>query len=178
MRLALIAAATLLLPACGSREDAADAPTPEAAEVPISSAVPTPSSANQAAPPGRPAGNEAAQLEQPPAGPGTPCLMQGSERLSVRPQRAVGTEPFWSARVEGRCVLYSQPEDQDGTRVWTRYAKGPDGEIWSGALDGQAFELRTRAKPGCSDGMSDKSYPLAVSLTVRGEQRTGCAELI
>src|SRR5688572_21982605 len=119
MRLALIAAATLLLPACGGGQDAADAPAPEVAEVPTSPAAPTPPSANRATPPDPPAANTTAQLEQPPAGPGTPCLMQGSERLSVRPQRAVGTEPFWSARIEGRCVLYSHPEDQDGTRVWT-----------------------------------------------------------
>src|SRR5690606_35712589 len=28
------------------------------------------------------------------------CLMQGSERLQVEPLRAVGTEPFWGARIE------------------------------------------------------------------------------
>ena len=105
-------------------------------------------------------------------------MMQGSERLHVTPHRAVGTEPFWAARIEGRCVNYSHPEDQDGTRVWTRYAKGPDGDTWSGALGGRLFQLRTRTEPGCSDGMSDKRYPLAVELIVHGEQRRGCAEPI
>jgi len=104
------------------------------------------------------------------------CLMQSDQRLDVTPLRAVGTEPFWGARIEGRCVTYSHPEDQDGTRVWTRYAPRPDGGIWSGALGGRRFELRTRARPGCSDGMSDKVYPIAVELLVGGERRTGCAE--
>ena len=40
---------------------------------------------------------------------------------------------------------------------------------------GKPFVLTTRAAPGCSDGMSDRSYPLAVTLTVAGEKRTGCA---
>jgi len=103
------------------------------------------------------------------------CQMQGSERLQVTPLRAVGTEPFWGARIEGRCVTYSHPEDQSGTRVWTRYTATPNGGSWSGALGGQRFELTTRAAPGCSDGMSDRRYPIAVELLVGGERRRGCA---
>jgi uncharacterized membrane protein len=105
------------------------------------------------------------------------CMMQGSERLTVRPLRAVGTEPFWGARIEGRCVTYSHPEDQRGTRIWTRYTPGAGGGgTWAGALGGRRFELRARAQPGCSDGMSDRVYPMAVELFVGGERRTGCAE--
>jgi uncharacterized membrane protein len=104
------------------------------------------------------------------------CMTQGEERLRLSPLRAVGTEPFWGARIEGRCVTYNHPEDQKGTRVWTRYTAGPDGGIWSGALGGKKFELRTRSAPGCSDGMSDKRYPFAVELLVGGERRKGCAE--
>jgi uncharacterized membrane protein len=114
----------------------------------------------------------------PPAPPrGGACMMQGSERLTVRALRAVGTEPFWGARVEGRCVTYSHPDDQQGTRIWTRYTAGPGGRgTWSGALGGRRFELRARPQPGCSDGMSDRVYPIAVELFVGGERRTGCAE--
>lgn len=112
----------------------------------------------------------------PPTGPGGACLMQGSERLRVGPLRAIGTEPFWGARIEGRCVTYSHPEDQDGTRIWTRYTAGPGGGTWSGTLGGRRFELRIGPQPGCSDGMSDKRYPFAAALVVQGEQRRGCAE--
>lgn len=103
------------------------------------------------------------------------CLMQDGERLSVAPLRGLGTEPFWSVQIDGRCVTYSHPDDQQGTRVWTRYAAGPQGGTWSGALDGHPFTLRTRAQPGCSDGMSDRRYPFAVDLTIGGEQQSGCA---
>ncbi|HEX9964464.1 MAG TPA: hypothetical protein VGB04_05720 [Allosphingosinicella sp.] len=113
----------------------------------------------------------------PAGGPGSPCSTQDGKALRVAPIRAVGTEPFWNARTEGRCVTYSHPEDQKGTRVWTRYVPGPrGGGTWSGSLGGQPFELRTRARPGCSDGMSDRRYPLAAELTVAGERRSGCAE--
>ena len=105
------------------------------------------------------------------------CLMQGDDRLQVQPFRAIGTEPFWAARVEGRCVSYSTPEDQKGVRVWTRYSAGTNGAgNWVGQLGGKPFEMRTRPEAGCSDGMSDKVYSIAVELTVNGEQRRGCAE--
>jgi uncharacterized membrane protein len=105
----------------------------------------------------------------------SPCLVQDGELLRMSPLKAVGTEPFWGARVEGRCVTYSHPDNQKGTRLWTRFTPGPDGGIWVGALGGKRFELRTRTAPGCSDGMSDNRYPIAVTLTVNGEQRKGCA---
>jgi uncharacterized membrane protein len=105
------------------------------------------------------------------------CLIQGDERLTNPPLRAVGTEPFWGASIEGRCVTYSHPEDQQGTRVWTRYTPGSGGGgTWRGALYGKPFVLTARPEAGCSDGMSDNRYPLAVDLTVGGEQRRGCAE--
>ena len=106
----------------------------------------------------------------------SPCLVQDGERLRISPLRAVGTEPFWGARIEGRCVTYSHPEDQKGTRIWTRHSSGPDGGIWTGSLGGRPFRLVTRAEKDCSDGMSDKRYPFAVELVVGGERRTGCAE--
>ena len=102
--------------------------------------------------------------------------MQGSERLRGPHLRAVGTEPFWGARIEGRCVTYSHPDDQDGTRVWTRYSGEGDEGSWSGELAGRPFALRVRSQPNCSDGMSDKRYPYAVDLVVGGEKRQGCAE--
>ena len=118
----------------------------------------------------------AGESAKPLAGSAGPCAMQGSERLRVASMRAVGTEPFWSARVEGRCVTYSHPEDQKGTRIWTQYKAVRGGGIWSGTLAGQSFELKIRPQPGCSDGMSDKKYAFAAELTVNNERRSGCAE--
>ena len=107
--------------------------------------------------------------------PASACLTQDGKPIPANRIRAIGTEPFWGARIEGRCVTYSHPEDQKGTRVWTRFNGSTTNGSWTGALGGSPFVLRTRPQPGCSDGMSDNRYPIAVTLTVGGEQRTGCA---
>jgi uncharacterized membrane protein len=112
---------------------------------------------------------------KPAPGPGGPCSVQDGKALAVAPLRAVGTEPFWAAQIQGRCVTYSHPEDQKGTRVWTRFTAAPGGGTWSGTLGGKPFELRIRPQRGCSDGMSDRRYPLAVELRVGAERRSGCA---
>lgn len=123
-----------------------------------------------------------AELPPPVAPDGTPapstgaCRTQDGKAIPPNRLRAVGTEPFWGARIDGRCVTYSHPENQSGTRIWTRFTGSLENGAWTGFYDGQRFLLRTRPEAGCSDGMSDKRYPIAVSLTVAGEQRSGCAE--
>jgi len=104
------------------------------------------------------------------------CDVQDGKALPRLRLRAVGTEPVWEARVEGRCVTYSHPDDQQGKRVWTKFSGSASAGRWAGALGGQPFVLQTSAEAGCSDGMSDRRYPIAVALTVGGEQRRGCAE--
>lgn len=161
--------ATSLLAACGTRDQPSNAAPPEE----VAANQPELNQPPETQP--EPAAPTPANTAQP-ASAG-PCLMQGSDRPVVAPIRAVGTEPFWGARVEGRCVTYSTPENQQGTRVWTRYsALGSGRATWAGKLDGKTFEMRVRPQAGCSDGMSDKSYPMAVDLSVGGEQRHGCAE--
>lgn len=120
---------------------------------------------------GKPAGSAPAG----PAGPGACLTSRDGEPVPANAIKAIGTEPFWAATVEGRCVTYSHPEDQSGTRVWTRFSGTASNGTWTGSLNGHPFVMTTIPKPGCSDGMSDEVYPIAVSLTVGGEQRTGCA---
>jgi uncharacterized membrane protein len=127
----------------------------------------SPQSPPPARPPGEAGNGEARNVSA--------CLVQDGRPIPEMRIRAVGTEPFWGANVEGRCVTYSTIEDQDGTRVWTQFSGSAESGIWRGALGGQTFVMRTRPQPGCSDGMSDIRYPVAVALTVMGEERRGCA---
>jgi uncharacterized membrane protein len=106
---------------------------------------------------------------------GNACLTQGGETVDHK-LKALGTEPFWAAEVEGRCVTYKTPEDQHGSRLWTKVIGSAPETVWSGAFRGKQFELTVRRTADCSDGMSDKSYALEAVLRVEGEIRHGCAE--
>ena len=105
-----------------------------------------------------------------------PCMVQDGEPVRAAAVRAIGTEPFWAIRTQGRCVTYSTPDDQAGTRIWARAASGGDERSWTGALRGKPFRLSIRPMPGCSDGMSDNVYPFEARVLVDGEERRGCAE--
>ena len=169
MRLISTAACVALLSACTQANDSPNDAAP-ANEVQAANEVVSPEPAdpttNEAA---YPVANEAA------GGKISACLMQDGEQLKITPVKAIGTEPFWGARIEGRCVTYSTPEDQAGTRIWARFNPGPDGGVWVGTFQGKPFKLITRLRPDCSDGMSDRVYPQEVMLTVGGEERRGCA---
>jgi uncharacterized membrane protein len=185
MRFVVPMAAALLIAACdrggqapaAAPGAAANSASASAAEQPAPVAPAGTDSGGEAKTAGGNAATDSTATATEPAATASPCLIQGTERLEVAPLRAIGTEPFWGARIEGRCVTYSHPEDQQGTRVWTRFTPGRNGGgTWSGSLGGHRFELVTRPQPGCSDGMSDNVYPIAVDLLVGGERRTGCAE--
>ena len=153
----------LLLSGCGA---------PQQAPVPANELAPQSADGGQAAgavPPTGPVPSEADSVES------SPCRVQDGAPIGANAIRAIGTEPFWGARVEGRCVTYSTPEDQDGTQIWTKFSGTADNGRWSGALDRQPFVMATRPQGDCSDGMSDTVYPIAVTLWVGGEERRGCA---
>ncbi|MET1111411.1 MAG: hypothetical protein ABWX67_07800 [Allosphingosinicella sp.] len=190
--LGLIAATSALLAACGERRDDSPPAAPaNASEAPANeSGAPADESVAAASQSGAPANQSdgpaaGAQVAEagagaknaPPAAPAapSPCIVQDGKPVIVAALRAVGTEPFWGALIQGRCVTYSTPDDQKGARLWTRFAPAPGGGTWSGTLGGKRFELRIRTEAGCSDGMSDRRYPLAAELLVGGERRTGCA---
>ena len=160
----LFAAAVVAGCNAADRQQSPDAPAPNAAQetapAPVNEATGGTSSS-------------APQAEGPAA---HPCRVQDGKPVPANRIRAIGTEPFWGARIDGRCVTYSTPEDQAGTRIWTRFSGTAEQGSWAGALDGRRFELNTAPDPRCSDGMSDNIYPIAVTLFVRGEQRRGCAE--
>jgi len=164
----IAAAFLMLLAGCNARpEPGGQAANETSNSVAAQAEEPQPTSAGESPPAaGSGTGNAAVSA----------CLVQNGKRIADNSIRAIGTEPFWGARIVGRCVTYSTPEDQAGTRVWTRFEGAAEKGRWAGALDGRPFVMETEPQPGCSDGMSDNRYPIAVKLTVRGEERTGCAE--
>lgn len=87
--------------------------------------------------------------------------------------RFTGTEPFWGGRVEGSALTYTTPDNIDGTAITVERFAGNHGLGLSGKLDEAAFDMTVT--PGkCSDGMSDRIYPMTVTLSIGGDIREGC----
>lgn len=88
----------------------------------------------------------------------------------------IGTEPFWSVKVEGDALAYTTPETMDAPRLLqaTTRGSGGDGLHLTGEDDGQPFRLEVR-RAACSDGMSDNEYPFSASLLLDGNTVQGCA---
>lgn len=84
-----------------------------------------------------------------------------------------GTEPFWSATIEGTQLAWLTPESPlAATATVTRFA-GNGGLGFSATLEGQAFHAAVT--PGdCSDGMSDRTYPFTATITLGETMLTGC----
>lgn len=88
--------------------------------------------------------------------------------------RFTGTEPFWGGEAGADSLLYSTPENPEGTRIAVKRFAGRGGVSLSGELGGQPFDLMV--SPGdCSDGMSDRTYPFVATLRLGAETRSGCA---
>ncbi|WP_182466882.1 META domain-containing protein [Sphingomonas gilva] len=88
---------------------------------------------------------------------------------SSKNYRAVGTEPFWSVAIGGGAMRYESAEGRIVTVPTPRPRVG---------INGERYETRrltvdiTHVR--CSDGMSDRSYPDTVRVTVDGRRLNGC----
>jgi uncharacterized membrane protein len=111
------------------------------------------------------------------------CQSAGEGERTTEPYAAIGadetirftgTEPFWGGEVTGERLLYSTIENPDGTAIAVGRFAGNSGLGFSGTLAGARFDM-TVTEGECSDGMSDRTYPLTVTLMVGEEQRNGCA---
>ena len=96
----------------------------------------------------------------------------------TRPLRALGTEPFWAVELTGAEMVYSGV-DRAGQRA-------PQGQptmqgtmaIWE-ATTGAGNPLKvTLTATDCSDGMSDRTYPLTAMVRIGEETLMGCAATV
>jgi uncharacterized membrane protein len=106
----------------------------------------------------------------PPAGP----IVLGGVELS-QPLRALGTEPFWGVEIKADELVYSGV-DRPEMKMANPGPRLQDGNAVIAARDtaGQAFTVTLRATE-CSDGMSDRVYPLEAEILYKGETLKGCA---
>ncbi len=83
--------------------------------------------------------------------------------------RASGTEPFWSLTIGARTMRFEAPGRQPVSVATPKVIHGFAGEIW------QTRRINVNTNHiKCSDGMSDRSYPDTVTVTVDGRSYKGC----
>jgi heat shock protein HslJ len=98
------------------------------------------------------------------------CMPAGANAQSAaQPYHGLGTQPFWSITLDGQTIRYEP-------------ASGPVISVPSPrpiiGFNGERYETRrltvdiTHVR--CSDGMSDRTYPDTVVLTVGGRKLRGC----
>lgn len=99
----------------------------------------------------------------------------GQENEPVLAFRGFGTEPFWSARVDGDTLVFSTPENPDGTTMRGRRVPSLTGFVFIGRDGDRDFNLGLT--PGeCSDGMSDNRYGYTATFVLGGTTYKGCGE--
>jgi uncharacterized membrane protein len=102
----------------------------------------------------------------------TPAVLAGVDL--AEPVSVLGTEPFWTLKITPSAITYTSPEgapltgDNPGPVIQGTTA------AYATTLDGQALEL-TLIATECSDGMSDRTYPLTAIVKLGETKLNGCA---
>ena len=106
--------------------------------------------------------------------PQSPVITMAGVRLD-QPLSVMGTEPFWHIRIADGEMVLSRP---DGGRPVARYQtvtlSGGKAVLPGRDAQGQSVEI-TLMPVDCSDGMSDRTYPLTAKVQWGDVQLSGCA---
>lgn len=92
--------------------------------------------------------------------------------------RALGTEPFWAVEITQAGLKTSGVDKPERTAPNAGPAMEPGRATWTATTsDGQPLRVTLSAGP-CSDGMSDRTYPLTAEVALAGETLKGCAATV
>jgi heat shock protein HslJ len=88
------------------------------------------------------------------------------------PYHAVGTEPFWDLLIDEHNLTFTLAGSQAIAQRTPQVIHGFAGEIY------QSPRINVNIVHGqCSDGMSDRTFPDKVQVSVDGHQYSGCGGL-
>ena len=108
------------------------------------------------------------------AAPTAPALVLSGVDLT-QPVRLLGTEPFWGIELTGHELVYSGLERPEQRAPQPRAViQGTVATLQTTSATGTAFDVTLTATE-CSDGMSDRTYPLTAMVKVGEETLMGCA---
>jgi uncharacterized membrane protein len=93
----------------------------------------------------------------------------------TRPVRALGTEPFWGVDLTGTEIVYSGADRPEQRAPQPKpVLQGTTATFEAVTSAGNPISVMLAATE-CSDGMSDRTYPLSAIVRIGGETLTGCA---
>ena len=109
----------------------------------------------------------------PPPAPEPAPILAGVDL--TKPVRALGTEPFWGVELTGTEIIYSGVDRPEQRAPQPRAViQGTTVTLAGTTTGGTAISVMLAATE-CSDGMSDRTYPLSAIVKVGDETLTGCA---
>ena len=92
-----------------------------------------------------------------------------------QPVRVLGTEPFWAVEITPQALTYSGVDRPERTAANPGPVLQGGLASWTTKTAAGAPLVVTLTATDCSDGMSDRTYPLAAKVEIGGETLTGCA---
>ncbi|MCR5874094.1 hypothetical protein LRS10_07905 [Phenylobacterium sp. J426] len=88
---------------------------------------------------------------------------------------AIGPEPFWSLTLRGTDLDLIRPDHPNVKLTAPGAEISPGQGVWKAtAADGSAMTVTLRVGD-CSDGMSDRTYPMSAEIEFAGRTLHGCA---
>jgi uncharacterized membrane protein len=111
--------------------------------------------------------------EKAPIAPPEPRALAGVDL--DQPLRVLGTEPFWAVEITPTGLTYSgvdRPEQKAANPGPTLQGTVA---VWTTATEAKTPLVVTLMATDCSDGMSDRTYPLTAKVEIGAESLTGCA---
>lgn len=116
--------------------------------------------------------------------PAAPAEVEAAEPIMLggidlnQPLRALGTEPFWGLDITPATLTYTgvdRPEQavpNPGPEVMGTTA------VYEAMVEGASAMTVTLMATECSDGMSDRVYPLTATVEIAEETLNGCAQSV
>lgn len=95
-----------------------------------------------------------------------------------QPLRVLGTEPFWTVEITPAGLTYSGVDRPEQKAANPGPALQGTVAVWTTETEAKAPLVVTLTATDCSDGMSDRTYPLTARVEVGDESLTGCAASI
>ena len=95
--------------------------------------------------------------------------------LALTAIAALGTEPFWAVELTGSELIYSGADRPEQRAPQGAPVLQGTMAVWEATTTAGTPLSVTLTATECSDGMSDRTYPLTAVVKVGEETLTGCA---